>query len=152
MDQALQTQPENYAVWQPCEAMLQLDVVCRGRLAYADWQPPFPGTAHAGIWAELTSVEGYAVNHYGLPLGLPLFISGLQYPQAITGNIILPQVTACDGEGPTGLLYAISSSRGMEHGEASAEDVFGGHSVVPHANHFSGLQEQDTRGRSWGSA
>lgn len=74
----------------------------------------------------LISVDGYAANHYGLPLGLPLFDSGLRRSQAMSGNLILHQATACDGARSTGPLCAVPGSHGMEHGGASTGAVFGG--------------------------
>ena len=45
MDQALQTQPENYVVWQAYGAMQGSDALHQGWQAYAGWQPPLPGKA-----------------------------------------------------------------------------------------------------------
>lgn len=86
------------------------------------------------MWAKLTSVEGYAINHYGTPLGLALFGSGSRYPQTMGENLILHQATAYNSAGPSGPLYAVPGNRGIEHGGASAGAVFGGSSAVPQAN------------------
>jgi hypothetical protein len=131
MDQARQAQPENYVVWQPYRAIQESDVVRQGQQAYTGWYAPFPGKA-----TTQESIDGYAINHYGPPLGLPIFDSGLRYPMAMTGNLVLHPATACDVAGSTELLYAIPSSRGMEHGGVSAGAALGGFSVVPHANIF----------------